>query len=97
MGLSDFKAIDENKPVIAAVNRFATQNQVQRRVFPQPVQPRREELQGFGLRPLLPLENLVDGGLAALVDADDFVDRLETGQRDVHDVIPRTQHDIDWR
>jgi hypothetical protein len=31
------KAVDENKPVIAAVNRCATQNQVQRRLFPQPV------------------------------------------------------------
>jgi hypothetical protein len=31
------KAGAENKPVIAAVNRCATQNQVQHRVFPQPV------------------------------------------------------------
>jgi hypothetical protein len=33
------KAVDENKPVIAAVNGCATQNQVQHRVFPQAVKP----------------------------------------------------------
>jgi hypothetical protein len=33
------KAVDENKPVIAAVNRCAAQNQVQHRFFPQPVKP----------------------------------------------------------
>jgi hypothetical protein len=31
------KAVAENKPVIAAVNRCATQNQVQPRLFPQAV------------------------------------------------------------
>ena len=39
---------------------------------------------------LLPLQNFVDRGLAAFVDADDFVHRLETGQRDIHDVVPRS-------
>jgi hypothetical protein len=33
------KAVDENKPFIAAVNRCATQNQVEHRVFPQPLKP----------------------------------------------------------
>ncbi len=33
------KADSENKPVIAAVNRCATQNQVRHRSFPQPVKP----------------------------------------------------------
>jgi hypothetical protein len=32
------KAVDENKPVVAAVNRCATQKQLQQRVFPQTVQ-----------------------------------------------------------
>jgi hypothetical protein len=32
------KAITENKLLIAAVNRCATQNQVQNGVFPQPLQ-----------------------------------------------------------
>jgi len=32
------KAVDENRPLIAAVNRCATQNQAQHRVFPQVVQ-----------------------------------------------------------
>jgi hypothetical protein len=31
------KAGSEDKPVIAAVNRCATQNQVQHRLFPQPL------------------------------------------------------------
>jgi hypothetical protein len=31
------EAVDENKPVIAAVNHCATQKQMQRRVFPQAV------------------------------------------------------------
>jgi hypothetical protein len=34
------KADIENKAVIAAVNRCATQNQGQNRVLPQPVKPR---------------------------------------------------------
>jgi hypothetical protein len=34
------KAAPENKPLIAAVNRCATQNHVQNRVFPQAVKPR---------------------------------------------------------
>lgn len=46
---------------------------------------------------LLPLKNFVDCGLAASVDADNLVDRLETGERDIHDVVPRSQHDVDWR
>jgi len=33
---SGAKAVDENKAVIAAVNRCATQNQVRGRLFPQP-------------------------------------------------------------
>jgi len=33
------KAVDESKPVIAAVNRCANQNQVQERLFPQPLKP----------------------------------------------------------
>jgi hypothetical protein len=37
--LQRLKAADENEPVIAALKRCATQNQVQRRVFPQPVKP----------------------------------------------------------
>src|SRR5208282_3484899 len=48
-------------------------------------------------RRLLPLENFVDCGLAAFVDANDSVDRLETGHRDIHDVVPRSEHDVDWR
>jgi hypothetical protein len=32
------KAAGENKPVIAALERCATQNQVQHRLFPQPVE-----------------------------------------------------------
>src|SRR3981081_2975805 len=47
--------------------------------------------------PLLPLKNFVDCGLAASVHVDNFVDRLETGHRDIHDVVPRSQHDVDWR
>jgi hypothetical protein len=31
------KAAGENKPITAALKRCATQNQVQRRLFPQPV------------------------------------------------------------
>jgi hypothetical protein len=31
------KAVDENKSGIAALKRCSTQNQVQHRVFPQPV------------------------------------------------------------
>jgi len=50
-----------------------------------------------GLAGLLPLKNFVDCSLAALVDADHFVDRLETSKRDIHDVIPRSQHDFDGR
>jgi hypothetical protein len=34
------KAADEDKAVMAAVNRCATQNQVQHQLFPQPVKPR---------------------------------------------------------
>jgi hypothetical protein len=34
------KAVAENKPVIAAVNRCATQKQEQNRVFQQSVKPR---------------------------------------------------------
>jgi len=33
------KAVVEDKPVIAAVNRCATQNQVQDRLFQRPVKP----------------------------------------------------------
>ena len=52
---------------------------------------------GYRYRRLLPLQNFVDCGFAAFVDVDDFVDRLETGQRDIHDVVPRSQHNVDWR
>ena len=45
----------------------------------------------------MPLKNFVDCGLAASVNTDDFVDRLETGERDIHDVVPRSQHDVDRR
>ena len=37
------KAADEDKAVMAAVNRCATQNQVQHQLFPQPVKPLQSE------------------------------------------------------
>src|SRR3981081_664118 len=46
---------------------------------------------------LLPFKNFVDCGLAASVDADNFVDRLETGHCYIHDVVPRSQHDLNRR
>jgi len=39
VALSGFKAAIANKPFIAAVNRCATQNQAQHRVFQQSVKP----------------------------------------------------------
>src|SRR3982074_2937048 len=46
---------------------------------------------------LLPLKNFVDCGFAASVDADNFVDRLETGHCYIHDVVSRSQHDVNRR
>src|SRR5208337_5129686 len=61
------------------------------------LRPTRSATRGSPNRRLLPLENFVDCGLAAFVDANDSVDRLETGHRDIHDVVPRSEHDVDWR
>ena len=62
------KAASENKPLIAAVNRCATQKQRQHRVYPQPVKPRpfktKSKTESFGklLEPLSFLL-LLDGNL----------------------------------
>ena len=46
---------------------------------------------------LLPLKGFVDSGLTTLVDGDDFVKRLKTGHRDIHNVVSRSYHDIHRR
>jgi len=61
------------------------------KIFLTPVgPPGRMVLRGF----LLPLQGFVDRDLAALFYADDLVDGLEPGQRDVHHVVPRPQHEL---
>jgi hypothetical protein len=48
------KADSENKPVIAAVNRCATQNQVQRRLLPRPAKGASDFLETYGIAEAMP-------------------------------------------
>lgn len=54
-------------------------------------------IEGSPDRRLLPLQNFVDGDFTAFINADHFVDRLESGQRDIHDVVSRCHHYVDRR
>jgi hypothetical protein len=47
-------ADSENKPVIEAVNRCATQNQVQHRLFPQPAKGASDFPDTYGIAEAMP-------------------------------------------
>ena len=45
---------------------------------------------------LLALHSLLDNDLPAFVHIHHFVNRLVAGERDVHHVVTRTKHELNW-
>ena len=45
---------------------------------------------------LFAFQHFVDRDLATFVDRYYLVDRLESRKRDVHDVVARAQHELEW-